>query len=260
MLESIGVIPARYGSTRFPGKVLATLRGIPLIQHVYERTRRCRHLDRVVVATDDERVRAAVWGFGGEAEMTSSRHPTGTDRVAEIAARIPADLYLNVQGDEPLVEPDDLSRLVAAFRERPGLQMATLRAPLPEPARLRDPNVVKVVTDAEGMALLFSRSPIPYRVEPADAEGDEDSGGLHQMHVGVYAYRREVLLEIGRRPRGRLERAENLEQLRPLELGVRILTLPVAGRPPGGVDTPADLERLEQRGAGGHGRPPGGSP
>ena len=238
MVESVGVIPARFASTRFPGKVLASLWGKPLIQHVYERVARCRVLDRVLVATDSDRVVEAVERFGGTAVRTAAAHPTGTDRVAEVAERIPADIYLNIQGDEPLVEPDDLERMVRAFDGRPGLQMVTLRIPLSDPDRIADPNVVKVVTDATGMALLFSRSPIPYRVA-----GGDPVDGLHQAHVGVYAYRRDSLLDLARRPPGRLEQAERLEQLRALELGIRILTLPATGHPRG-IDTPEDLERL----------------
>ena len=170
-----------------------------------------------------------------------AEHPSGTDRVAEVAERIVAAVYLNIQADEPLGEPDDLERLVRAFDGRPELQMATLRMPLTDPERLADPNVVKVVTDATGMALLFSRSPIPYR-----AAGELPVDGLHHAHVGVYAYRRDTLLDLAGRPPGRLEQAERLEQLRALELGIRILTLPASGHPQG-VDTPADLDRLARR-------------
>jgi 3-deoxy-manno-octulosonate cytidylyltransferase (CMP-KDO synthetase) len=246
MIESVGVIPVRYGSTRFPGKVLASLWGKPLIQHVYERAARCQEFDRVVVATDDERVVRSVEGFGGIAQLTSPDHETGTDRTAEIAARLPAEVFVNIQGDEPLVEPDDLSQLVRAFRDRPDLEMATLRFPLTETSHLQDPNIVKVVTDSGGMALLFSRSPIPFRRDTRAGKGPEASPDLHQVHVGVYAYRRDCLLRFARTPRSRLERAESLEQLRFLEHGVRILTLPASGWPHG-VDTPEDLERLRLR-------------
>lgn len=250
MVESIGVIPARFGSTRFPGKALALLWGKPLVQHVYERVARCKALERVIVATDDERVQKAVESFGGTVQMTSSSHQTGTDRVAEIAQTISADLFVNVQGDELFVEPGDLARLVEAMRNRPELEMATLRYPLSDPARLADPNVVKVVTDARDMALLFSRSPIPFHVEGREPEDDSPDWslpvGLHQVHVGVYAYRRQCLLGFSRQPRGRLEQAENLEQLRALELGVGILVLPATGRPRG-INTPEDLAGLEEK-------------
>lgn len=249
MVESIGVIPARFGSTRFPGKALAPLWGKPLVQHVYERVTRCRALERVIVATDDKRVQKAVESFGGTVQMTSSSHQTGTDRVAEIAKSVSAGLFVNIQGDELFVEPEDLARLVEALQSRPELEMATLRFPLSDPASLADPNVVKVVTDARDMALLFSRSPIPFHVEGKEPEDNSpDRGlpaGLHQIHVGVYAYRRQCLLEFSRQPRGRLEQAENLEQLRALELGIRILVLPATGRPRG-INTPEDLAGLKE--------------
>jgi 3-deoxy-manno-octulosonate cytidylyltransferase (CMP-KDO synthetase) len=237
MHHAVGVIPARYRSTRFPGKPLALLAGKPLIQHVFERGSLTRSLDRLLVATDDERIREAVRSFGGEALLTSRDHPTGTDRLAEVALQIPASLYVNIQGDEPLVDPRDIDALVTAL-DSGGVEMATLREPLERPEDLYDPNVVKVVCDREGRALYFSRAPIPF---PREGEGD----GAYR-HVGLYAMRRELLLEFAAVPPGRLERAERLEQLRVLELGRSIRVLDASGRSIG-VDTPADLERVAQK-------------
>ena len=161
-LTSIVVIPARYESTRFPGKALALIAGRPMIEHVYRRASRARGIGRVLVATDDERIARAVERFGGDAVMTKTTHLTGTDRLAEVAARVECDVIVNVQGDEPLIEPAMIEQAIAPFRDDPGLQMTSLRARIADPAELADPNVVKVVVDRQDFALYFSRAPIPF--------------------------------------------------------------------------------------------------
>lgn len=232
--QAIGVIPARYGSSRLPGKPLSTIAGKPMIWHVVERARAAGEIDRVLVATDDVRIRDAVAERGGEAVMTSPDHASGTDRAAEVARSMPeAEIVVNIQGDEPLLEPAGLDRMVRALRDDPSLPLATLRRPA-EPGEQDDPDVVKVVTDAAGRALYFSRAPIPFqRGEAAKA----------WVHVGIYAFRRERLLEFAELPPSPLERAERLEQLRALEQGWTVKVLDDAGRSVG-VDTPEDLERV----------------
>ncbi|MCI0568842.1 MAG: 3-deoxy-manno-octulosonate cytidylyltransferase [Acidobacteria bacterium] len=234
-MEAVGVIPARYRSVRFPGKILADLQGMPVVQHVYLRARKAESLTQLVVATDDERICQVVRGFGGEAMLTSKDHSSGTDRLAEVAVKLPAALYVNIQGDEPLVDARDIDRLVESLRSDPNLEMATMRRRIEDEADLRNPNVVKVVVDASGEALYFSRSPIPFK------RGEGKSNAYR--HIGLYGYRRELLLEIAARPVGDLEKAEQLEQLRVLEMGRRIRVLDAVGESVG-VDTPEDLERV----------------
>ena len=245
MAETVIIIPARYGSSRFPGKPLAQLWGKPLIQHVHERASRARSAGRVIVATDDERIARAAAGFGAEVEMTAAGHVSGTDRVAEVAGRIEAELIVNVQGDEPLIDPASIDAAVEPLARDPSIPMGTLCCPIEELADLANPNVVKVVCDREGFALYFSRLPIPFvRDRGADA--------ARRRHIGLYVYRRGFLLELaGLRPTP-LELAERLEQLRALEHGRRIRVVEVGSASPG-VDTPEDLERLERT-------PPGGNP
>lgn len=236
-IAAIGVIPARYASTRLPGKPLLSIAGKPMIQHVYERARAARSLSSVLVATDDERIAAAVREFGGEVVMTSPGHRSGTDRVAEATRERQADVVVNIQGDEPLLEPQPLNALVSAFAERPGLEIATLATPIPHPEDATDPAAVKVVTDREGFALYFSRLPIPfYR---------DGQAGAYWRHLGVYAYRKEALLRFASLTPTPLEQAEALEQLRALEHGMRILVLPTQHEAIG-VDTPEDLERVRR--------------
>ncbi|HXH06411.1 MAG TPA: 3-deoxy-manno-octulosonate cytidylyltransferase [Vicinamibacterales bacterium] len=231
------IIPARYGSTRFPGKPLADLAGRPLIEHVYRRVAACRTIGTVIVATDDERIRAAVEGFGGRAVLTSPVHASGTDRVAEVAERLACELVVNVQGDEPLVEPAMLEEAIAPFEEDPSLEMATLRCRIRDEAERRSPHVTKVVVDAAGRALYFSRAPIPYA---------RDGGAVTTWkHIGLYVYRRARLLALARLAPTPLERCEGLEQLRALEHGVRIRVVETT-RETIGVDTPEDLERLRR--------------
>lgn len=242
--EALGVIPARYGSTRLPGKPLLILGGKPLIRHIWDRAARAASLSGLVVATDDERIARVVEGFGGRAMMTSPAHPSGTDRLAEVARSLPAGIYVNIQGDEPLLEAADVDALVEGLRADAGLAMATLSAPLADRAAAEDPNVVKVVCDAAGRALYFSRSPIPYpRHVGTPAPGGPDQvpvRGRWLRHVGLYAYRRDFLLEFASWEPSPLERTEGLEQLRALERGRTIRVFPARGRYLG-VDTPEDV-------------------
>ena len=232
----VAIIPARYESTRLPGKPLALIAGKPMVQHVYESTRAAPGLDRVLVATDDERIAAAVRGFGGDVVMTRREHPSGTDRIAEVAASLDADVVLNVQGDLPFLRADMVERVVGLMQADATLPMATLMAPVRDAAEMQNPNVVKVVTDRDGYALYFSRSPLPFW---------RDGGGygvLGHRHVGLYAYRRDFLLKFARLAPTRLECAEKLEQLRALECGYRIRVAETDGLDVE-VDTPQDLER-----------------
>lgn len=236
MAEVVAIIPARYASTRLPGKPLASIAGVPMIQHVYERTARAVGVARTLVATDDERIAAAVRAFGGDLVMTGT-HATGTDRLAEVARGLTAAIVVNVQGDLPLLDPAALTACVAALQASPALEMASLMTPIRDEAEFRSPHVVKVVTGADGCALYFSRSPLPYW------RGARDGGALGQRHIGLYAYRRDVLLTLAAAPRSALECAEELEQLRALERGMRIRMIEVDSAPPE-VDTAEDLERV----------------
>jgi 3-deoxy-manno-octulosonate cytidylyltransferase (CMP-KDO synthetase) len=231
----IAVIPARYGSSRLPGKALAEINGIPMVVRVWRQARKARSLARVVVATDDERIARPVREAGGEAEMTSATHQSGTDRIAEVARRIHADIYLNVQGDLPFIAPEDLEALIAPMRSDATIAMATLATPIADAEEWQNPNVVKVVCDERGDALYFSRSQIPF---PRD--GGLPDGALR--HIGVYAYRRDFLLKFASLQPGVLEQIEKLEQLRALECGYRIRVVRSVA-PSLEVDTPDDLAR-----------------
>ena len=232
----IAVIPARYASVRFPGKPLAPLAGRPMVIHVLEAVRAAKRVDRVLVATDDARIAGVVQAAGGEAILTSETAASGTDRVAEVARRIPADIYLNVQGDEPLMPAENIDRTIAAMVDGPGRAIATLAYPIPAEAAA-DPNTVKVAVARDGRALYFSRSPIPYYRQGAPA---------YRKHLGIYAYRAETLAEVAALPPSPLERAESLEQLRWLESGYTIWVGDAAGNSIG-VDTPGDLAEAERR-------------
>jgi 3-deoxy-manno-octulosonate cytidylyltransferase (CMP-KDO synthetase) len=235
----VAVIPARYGSSRLPGKPLAPIGARPMIRWVVEGAVGSGLFDRVLVATDDERIRDAVRAFGGEAVLTRPDHPSGTDRVAEVARELSADVVVNLQGDLPCVGRSLLGAPVAAVLEDPSLPMATVSVPITERQRWLDPNVVKVVTDSAGFALYFSRAPIPARRSTMpDGEGTE----LGWQHVGVYVYRRDFLIRFASWPPGRLEQLEQLEQLRVLERGERLYVAKVSERVIE-VDTPEDLER-----------------
>jgi len=230
------VIPARYRSSRFPGKVLAPLQGRPMIEHVVRRASRARGIDEVMVATDDERIRGAVEAFGGKAVMTSPEHRCGTDRVAELARGLAAgtEIVVNLQGDEPLIDPRAIEAVIEPLRTDTGLPAATLMKRITDEGELHDPNVVKVVVDREGFALYFSRACIPHLRKPG-------SGEVYK-HVGLYAYRRRFLLELASLEQTPLEKAESLEQLRILEHGHRLKVVETDFRSLN-VDTPEHLAR-----------------
>jgi 3-deoxy-manno-octulosonate cytidylyltransferase (CMP-KDO synthetase) len=257
-LAIVAIIPARFGSTRLPGKPLADIHGKTMIERVYERARAASLPNRVLVATDDERIAAAVRRFGGEVVLTSSAHATGTDRLAEAVRATDADIVVNVQGDEPMLDPAGIDAAAAPLVEEPDLPMATLSLPLTELEEMLSPSVVKVVTDARGDALYFSRSPIPHvRTPGGDLEEAARAAlaqGLARKHVGLYAYRRAALLRFAALPPSPLERAEGLEQLRALHHGLRIRVIAFDGSGGVAVDTAEDLERvralLARRGSG----------
>ena len=230
------VIPARFGSTRFPGKAMADLEGRPLIVRVAENAAAIGRADTVIVATDDTRIRDAVLAAGFSCEMTGD-HPTGTDRVGEVAARHEADIILNLQGDEPLLDPRDVERLIAVMQDDPGLDLATCAHPFSDTVSWRDPNNVKVIRDGRGQALYFSRAPIPGIFPGAEVQPHRRA----LRHVGIYAFRRTALLRFLALDRTPLETTEGLEQLRALENGMSIKVLDIDNVPLG-VDTPADLD------------------
>jgi len=236
------IIPARYGSTRFRGKPLADLWGKPIIQHVWERAGRARLVDRVIIATDDERIAHAARAFGAEVAMTRPDHPSGTDRVAEVARSLTSEVIVNVQGDEPLIDPAHIDAAAEPLLADPTIPMGTLCCPIDEIADLANPNVVKVVLDRQGFALYFSRLPIPF-------VRDEHAKATRYRHLGLYVYRRQFLLALAGLAPTPLEQAERLEQLRVLEHGHR-LRVAIVDRASPGVDTPADLERLREAGPG----------
>lgn len=247
----VAIIPARYGSTRFPGKPLAVIGGKPMIQHVYESAARARGLDRVIVATDDARVEQAVRSFGGEVMMTSKHHASGTDRLAEAAGKIKAAWLVNIQGDLPFVRPETIRRTIRALRGDRSVLMATSRTPIYHREEWLNPNVVKVVTDTKGFALYFSRAAIPYlrnqngHPERSSARGKSTEEVWGYRHIGLYVYRREFLLRFARMRPTRLELAEGLEQLRALANGYRIRVADVK-EPSVEVDTPEDLQKAEE--------------
>lgn len=238
----VAIIPARYASERFPGKVIATLAGKPLVVHTYERTLRARLVSEIIIATDDERVVEAVAPFGAVTVMTGSDHRTGTDRIAEVAKGLDADIIVNVQADEPLVDPRLIDATIQPLLDDPGLPMATARHRMDDPALIADPNRVKVVCDADRNALYFSRSPIPFI---RDAGHDPRSESIYWQHIGLYVFRREFLLKYAALPETPLERYEKLEQLRVLEHGYRMAVVD-AEQPGIGVDTPEDLDRARE--------------
>lgn len=234
------VIPARYASSRLPGKPLVSLAGQPMIQRVYERAKLSKQAGRVIVATDDERIVKAVQEFGGEARMTRPDHRTGTERVAEVAAHETGDVFVNVQGDEPLLDPAAIDTAVTALLEEPQAAISTVATPIKTPGDIMDPNVCKVVLDFDENALYFSRAPIPWV---------RDTGShvqaRHLKHLGLYVFRRDALLEYPTLPQGDLERLEQLEQLRWLENGWKIRVAEVA-HDAISVDVPEDVTRVEK--------------
>ena len=236
MAKTLAVIPARYGSTRFPGKVLAMLGGKPIIQHVWERAVRSK-ADEVLVAVDEQKVFDAVIGFGGKAVMTAKKHPTGSDRIWEVASKSDAEAIINIQGDEPFVKPEVIDSLIDAITAPAAPDMATVVVPCPRAEFENNPNMVKVVLSADSYALYFSRSMIPFlRVGGTETET--------YRHWGIYAYRRTALERFVSLPEGKLEQCEKLEQLRALENGMRIKVI-VTPYSSIGIDTPEELAKAE---------------
>ncbi len=236
--RTVAVIPARYGSTRFPGKVLAELCGKPMIQWVYEKAA-ASIADEVIIATDELKVAKVVEGFGGMAVMTSPNHPSGTDRISEAVQGLDCDIIINVQGDEPLIPTSVIDGLIRKMQEDASIEMGTVAVPRLRSEIENDPNKVKVVFDERNFALYFSRSMMPYL-----REGGKDTETY--LHWGIYAYRRETLHRFVRLPEGRLESCEKLEQLRALENGIRIYVM-LSDLESIGVDTPEDLKRAEMK-------------
>ncbi len=245
-MKITAIIPARYASTRFEGKALADIKGKPMVRHVYERASEARLVSEVIIATDDERIAAAVRAFGGRVIMTSRDHETGTDRLAEVAAGLGSELVVNVQGDEPLIEPAMIDEAIRPLVEDPTIVMGTLKSRIRNLHDFLSPNVVKVVTDRNGFALYFSRSPLPnFRDKWNDLKDEAFTSGklLCHKHVGLYVYRRDFLLQYARMAPTPLELSEKLEQLRALENGYRIKVVETSHESIG-VDTPGDLEKV----------------
>jgi 3-deoxy-manno-octulosonate cytidylyltransferase (CMP-KDO synthetase) len=233
----LGVIPARFASSRFPGKALATIGGKTMLQHVYERASQARYLTSVIIATDDQRIFDAARAFGARVRMTRPDHASGTDRTAEVASAEPCDVVVNIQGDEPLIDPDAIDAAILPMAHDSEIQMATLKKRIDDPEEITNSNVVKVVTDLHGDAIYFSRAPIPYYRDTAR--------GVYYKHIGLYLYQRDFLLGYSTLPMGPLEEAERLEQLRALENGLRIRVVETDYESLG-VDTPEDLERVAE--------------
>jgi len=260
-MSTVVIIPARYGSTRFPGKLLSPLSGKPVIRHVYERAMTATLVDRVIVATDSDKIYQAVRSFGGDAVMTSSEHPSGTDRIAEVARGADYDIIVNVQGDEPLIMGEMIDSVISLLEDSRA-DMGTLVKRIDDPEDVFDPNVVKAVFDTQGFALYFSRAAIPfYREEFLDCRLTIDDFRLNRKkisnlqssivnlqlhkHIGIYSYRRDVLLKLTEFSQSALEKAEKLEQLRALENGYKI-KVGITGHETIGVDTREDMEKVER--------------
>ena len=241
-MKILGIIPARYASTRFPGKPLALIAGKPLIQRVVEQCQRAKSLSEVIVATDDERIRDAAQKFC-RVEMTRADHPSGTDRIAEVADRCGGDAIVNIQGDEPLIDPGVVDAVAGALKQN---EMSTAATAIKNPAEYDNPNVVKVVVNAAGRALYFSRRTIPYLREAASRSVDEQLAAFPFLkHLGIYGYRAETLLRLVTFPVSPLENAEKLEQLRALDNGIQIAVMRV-NYDSIGVDRPEDVEWVER--------------
>jgi 3-deoxy-manno-octulosonate cytidylyltransferase (CMP-KDO synthetase) len=238
--EVVIVIPARFGAMRLPGKPLVSLAGKPMIQRVYERAKLATLASRVIVATDDERIMKAVASFGGTARMTRPDHRTGTERVAEVAAHEKGDVFVNVQGDEPLLDPVAVDTAVNALLEEPAASIATVATPIKTPADIMDPNVVKTVLDFDNNGLYFTRAPIPWVRDTASKIQVR-----HLKHLGLYVFQRDALLEYPTLPQGELERIEQLEQLRWMENGYKIRVAETQ-HDSVSVDVPEDVARVEQ--------------
>jgi 3-deoxy-manno-octulosonate cytidylyltransferase (CMP-KDO synthetase) len=239
MNRAVGIIPARWSSTRFPGKPLHPIAGEPLLRHVWERCRRAKKLDALIVATDDMRIAEAAFDWGAEVALTSPRHRSGTDRVAEVARHAKDFAFvINIQGDEPLIDPRLIDKLVEKLRSDPRIEIVTAAHPFQNPTEAKSPHQNKVVLDRNNCALYFSRSIIPY---PANRFRVR-----YLRHQGIYGFRRDALLQFVKWKPSPLERAESLEQLRALENGVKVHVLVTRHGSPG-VDTPADAKALEQK-------------
>ncbi len=238
-MNVIGVIPARYSSVRFEGKVLAKIAGKPMIQHVWERARAAKLLDALIVACDDERVAAVARGFGAEVVLTAKAHASGTDRIIEVVNPLDVRVVINIQGDEPLVHPLMINSVAESLLNDTSLSMATLMKRIENPEELTDPNVVKVVTDKNGFALFFSRTLIPC-LAPTSTVKDP----VYYKHIGLYGYTKDFLFTFRNLAESSLEKTEKLEQLRVLQEGYRIKVLETKFETVG-VDTPADLERVK---------------
>ncbi len=268
-MTAIVIIPARYDSTRFPGKPLYPLKGMPVIQHVYKNSKLARLADDVIVATDSEKIFERVFAFGGKAIMTDKKHPSGTDRLAEVATSVDYDIIVNVQADEPLIRPEMIDDVISILDDKRAF-IGTLIKKIKDPKEIADPNVVKVVFDKEGFALYFSRAPIPFHRDEWKLQNIEHGmqntlsltlpprgagqgwGGDSELrtfywykHIGIYSYRREVLLSLASMVPTELEQIEKLEQLRALENGMKI-KIKETFFETYGVDTPEDLERVEK--------------
>jgi 3-deoxy-manno-octulosonate cytidylyltransferase (CMP-KDO synthetase) len=246
--QAVVIIPARYGAERLPGKPILErareLTGKYIIQHVYEQAARAASVARVIVATDDERIRQAVRDFGGEARMTRADHASGTDRIAEVAAELEAPIVVNVQGDEPEIRPEQVEQVITLLTEDEAAVMGTLAHPIESEAEWRDPNVVKVVLDAAGCALYFTRSPVPFARDGGGWDAEAPARPLR--HLGIYSYRRDFLMRYAQMPPAPLEVTERLEQLRALSAGYRI-RIGLTPHACIGIDTPEDLEAWLQK-------------
>lgn len=238
-MEAVGIIPARYGSTRFEGKLLADFCGKPVIQHTWENAKKSKSIDDLIVATDDKRIYNVAKGFGANVVYTSIAHKSGSDRLTEVAASIDAKIIVNIQADEPLLVPSMIDDVAGAILKDKTLVMATLCHKISNAAQIQDPNVVKVVFDRFGLALYFSRSPIPY-----ERMGSDDKLQVidYYKHIGIYAYAKDFLFTFKSLPQSRLEKTEKLEQLRVLENGYRIKVIETKFDTIG-IDTPEDLEK-----------------
>ncbi len=242
MFRAVAIIPARFGSTRFPGKPLALLKGKPVIQHVYQAVSSAGLIDAVFVATDDRRIFDLVRGFGGRAVMTSTEHTCGTERIAEVAEDIECDIIVNVQGDEPFIKPEMVDDVIKVLSDDRRAEISTLAKKTHDIKEILSPDVVKVVFDNEGFAMYFSRAPIPfYRDKPtSDLQAPH-----YYKHIGIYGYKKDVLLRFASMPQGRLELIERLEQLRALTGGIK-MKVKETPYDTFGIDTPEDLERAEE--------------
>lgn len=251
--KAVAIIPARYESSRLPGKALLEIGGQPMICRVAAQASAAKNVSRVIVATDDQRIVVAVEAAGFEAMMTKREHASGTDRLAEVAAKLDAQIIVNVQGDEPLISPQTIERAISLLATHPSAGIATTWEPIDEPADVLNPDLVKIVVDYSGRAIYFSRAPVPWPRDAVRQHGSLEKALINEptllstfrKHTGLYVYRREVLLNFTKWPQTALERQESLEQLRALEHGIEILAIE-ASSPSIGVDTQQDLERVRQ--------------